>query len=240
MSKKPTREEIAQRCARRLTIARVRAGFPRPTDAIEEHGFPRRAYFAHEAGKRVPEPERRKRYAEAFGVSDKWLAGQGDDEVNQLNQNDTILDISPSQTAAVRRIPILSGNDIRKFADGEGVRVMATQDIPVPAQLNLSADSFGYEIPANDVSMMYGEGGQSFPPGSMLIIDRQAEIIPGSYVIADVEGFEQLIVRRYIASLPNMTTGYELEAINPAFKPLTVRDTKCRILGRAVWTMTRL
>lgn len=238
MRKKPPRIDVAQKIAARLIEARKNAGFPRAIDAINAHGWPRRTYFAHEAGTRLPNEARRRCYAKAYGVSVKWLSGK--DEINQLTNLSDSLAMKSSPIREIKSIPIFTGSEIKTLSCGGKVNMASASRIPIPNGVNISGDACAWMIPADDFSMTSSEGA-SFPPLSIVIIDRKASWTPGCYVIADVSGHNDLILRRYSASAPNMKKDFELLALHQDYKIISVdTETSCNIIGRAVYLLSPL
>ena len=240
MSEDANRQQFAKMLAERLKTARRNAGFPRAIDAVRECGWIRRTYFANEAGSRTPGPDQRRRYAERYGVDEKWLAGK-DSAINQLIQKDNKQSTKASPSGGIRRIPLFQGSDICLMLSGD--LMPAAKTLPIPEDLQVSDDAFGWSVPSDDYSMTAGAsaGGESFPPNTLLVIDPAASIQPGAFVLAMVEGFPNPVLRRYLAPLPDMADDYELGSLNPAFKTIaSAKHTACRIVGKAVYAINKL
>lgn len=248
----PTRQAIASR----IKFAR-KLKFHRAIDAIEEleqrYGKKRSSYYSHESGARLPDDEDIGRYAELFGVTPEFIRyGSGsevykgtatainEDEseasVVAINQYRRQSDLKSSHIHPVRLIIILSAEQIRTLSAGGDLATMSGSTLPVPDFLAASPDSFAYLIPSHDFSMVAASG-PSYAPGACVVIDPQRQIAPGDRVYADIEGFDEPVVRKFVAARP-FTTGlkFRLEAFNPAFDPIELSDPQeIRVLARVIW-----
>lgn len=251
-----------EQIAHRLKRARARR-FKTAGKAIEElearWGIKRRTYFSHEAGERTPSDRDIERYAELFGVTPQYLRyGDGsevfdsaEEIVNEdedkglprlINQGVEQFKLNPSHNHPVRFIVILSANEIRKISTGQGdLAKMSGRSLPVPDFLSASRHSFAYIIPQNDMAMMTDRG-QSFGPGTCLIIDQEREIAPGDFVLVEHADFAAPLFRTFRAVAPykpGMT--FELSAFNPAYQNILV-DAAAKVIsiGRVIWAQLQL
>jgi hypothetical protein len=144
-------------------------------------------------------------------------------EVNQLTANNDDFPINPSQIGAVRRIPILSGNDVTQFRAGKRDFPMG-RTLILPQSDTLTETTFGYQIPYDDHSMA-GADGLPFPAGMECTFDSAREIQPGDFLLIRPKGMAGWLFRQYQAGLPiSMAKEFTLRAINPSVEPIRVTD----------------
>lgn len=227
------------------------------SDAIEElerkHGKKvKAAYYSHRSGMRMPNDDTLRIYAELFDVPFEYLRlGIGADKIEteaaainkdesvasvvSINQHRQQLDIKPSQTPFARSIPILSAEQIRMLGAGGDLATMSGRTLPTPDFLTPGPDSFAYFIPPHDFSMVAASG-PSYAPGACVVIDPQRQIAPGDRVYADIEGFDEPMIRKFVA-VRSFTPGlrFRLEAFNPAFQAIEVTEpAQVRVLARVI------
>ncbi len=228
------------------------------SDAIEElerrYGKKAKAaYYSHRRGVRLPDDATLRNYAELFEVTFEYLrTGAGAElfetdpvpinkaesagSVIQINQHRQQTDLKSSHIHPVRFIIILSAEQIRLIGAGGDLATMSGSTLPVPDFLSASPDSFAYFIPSHDFSMVAASG-PSYGPGACVVIDPQRQIAPGDRVYADIEGFDEPVIRKFVAARP-FTSGlkFRLEAFNPAFEAIEVIDpAQIRVLARVIW-----
>jgi len=218
---------------KRLQQARIKSGFAKPIDAIRRFGWPRDSYYKRESGTRKIMPEELSTYAAAYGVSVIWLMHGISPQSNHNAQN---IPIKPLNNLDRHEIPLL-GSDTLGQLDNliKGGTIVSDKKVAVPEFIKTGIRAIAYLIPDNDLSML-GERGDTFPPGTMLIIDPDKEIIPGNYILALPDNFELPVLRRYEAiRSPSPKTPFTLSALNPAYQPIVVNSSEsCRIIGRLV------
>lgn len=229
------------------------------SDAIEElerlHGKKAKAaYYSHRSGTRLADDDTLRIYAELFDVPFEYLRlglgaeeiEAGDTQINEdesdasvgsINQHKQEIDAKASHKRGVRFIPILSADQIRDLSAGRGdLAQMSGRTLPVPDFLNASSDSFAYFIPTNDFSMVAASG-PSYAPGACIVIDPQRQITPGDRVYAEIDGFDEPVVRKYVAArayAPGVK--FRLEAFNPAFAAIEVTErAQVRFMARVIW-----
>lgn len=246
--------------AQRLRQARMRK-FKTAALAVEalnkQGGVKRRTYYSHEAGERTPSEADLRLYSELFGVTPEYLrygtgaeqlesepadgSGDGDGSINQAGEQ---LEIISSHNPKVRFIVVLSAGEIGQLATNRGdLANMSGRRLPVPDFLDASAQSFIYIMPDDDLSMATLDS-QSIPPGTIICIDLDqtvAPILPGRFVLARLKGYDEPLIRRYVADRPyNATSPFTLEALNPSYKPIDVSaPSDCELIGRIILTSNR-
>lgn len=161
------------------------------------------------------------------------------DQINQVLQQS---ESKASHNPSTRLIVILTASEIRKLSTGKGgLAKMSGPMLPVPDFLDASRRAFGYQIPADDISMV-SPSGLSFNAGGVCTIDPDAPIPPGKYVLAIIRGEPEPMLRQYIASGPYAPgRPFELHALNPAYKPIVVTNkSACLFIGRVISFITLL
>jgi hypothetical protein len=230
-----------------------------------------RTYQSHEAGERRPKLAVLWRYCEAFEVPIRYILFGDNAQIYEMearaqarrigvklkidqteddsepraapiNQAIESAKVNSSHNTPIRFIRVLSAKEILDLNTGRGdLTEMSGQLLPVPSFLNVSRHSFSYKIPEHDQSMVAKEG-LSIGPGSYVGVDLEAKIFPGNYVLANLVGYDEPVVRVYKAARP-YTSGvpFTLEALNPAFGPIHISaPSECLLLARISFTTTLL
>jgi len=217
----------------RLEQAQKERGFEKPIDAIRRFGWPRDSYYKQLRGVRRIMPEELSQYAAAYKVSVIWLMHGISAKSNHDAQN---IPIKTLNDLDIREIPLLNSNILGTLDDFiKGGTLVSEKSVVVPEFAQVGSRAIAYLIPDNDLSML-GERGDTFPPGTMLIVDPDKAIVPGNYILALPAQFEVPILRRYEATKsPSKNTPFTLSALNPAYQPVVVNNPEsCRIIGRLV------
>lgn len=139
----------------------------------------------------------------------------------------------------IRHIPILQDRLIAGYLSGERAADMMEDTIPVTSDLKAGPRAFGYRVAEGDRSMTRANG-RGFLPGTPLVIDPDAPISPGCYVLAKPRARASYLLRRYQAAFDHDgTQPFTLEAVNPSFEAIRVTDPDSwEIAGRVIWVMT--
>lgn len=199
----------------RLLQARRRAGYETAREAADAHGWNKNTYKSHENGKRGVRASVAQRYAAAFGVSAGWIL-TGEQAPDWANGSGAKLYNVP-----IRRIPKISYVSAGRFtkvsdpyAAGDGESYVSIDDTDVGSR------AFALEIQGD--SML-----PDFRPGEVIVIDPDAALKPGDYVIAKTEGTEEATFKKYrprgfdddgreIIELMPLNDDYPSETINAA------------------------
>lgn len=217
----------------RLQKARIDRGFKTAISAVRRFGWPERSYYKHESGERRIMPEELSAYAVAYKVSVIWLMHGVSPQSNHDAQN---IPIKPLSDLDIREVPLLNSQSLRELDDFiRGGILVSDRSVVVPEFIQVGNRTIAYVIPDSDLSML-GERGDTFPPGTMLIVDPDKAIIPGNYILTQPENFDAPILRRYEAvRSPSKYTPFTLSALNQAYQPIVIGDPEsCRIIGRLV------
>ena len=140
-----------------------------------------------------------------------------------INQIPRQFETTSIHNSGIRLIPILSASELRTGVNGRGeASTVSSHKLPVPQSLNAGEHSYSFRIPEHDLSMLSKEG-ISFAPGTYLVADADAPILPGRYVIAIIEGFEEPLFRTFKSARPySPGTPFTLEALNGAYEPIHI------------------
>ena len=217
----------------RLQKARIDRGFKTAISAVKRFGWPERSYYKHESGERRIMPEELSAYATAYKVAVIWLMHGVSPQSNHNAQN---IPIKPLSTLDIREVPLLSSQSLEELDDFiRGGILVSDKSVVVPESAQVGNRTIAYIIPEDDLSML-GERGDTFPPGTVLVIDPDRVITPGNYILAQPAGFDLPVLRRYEAvHSPSKNTPFTLSALNLAYQPIVVNNPEsCRILGRLV------
>lgn len=205
-------------------------GHPAISDAeIEAQALLNRKKLQKRLGGRVPEPER----TVALINGDKSVTSEL--PVNHVSQQP---ETNPIHNLGVRFIPVLSARDIRHIITGRGgLATMSGHKLPVPQSLSAGEHSYSYQIPDDDLSMISAMGA-SFGPGTHIVVDPAAAILPGKYVLVMLQGFDEPLFRIYKAAKPySPGVPFALHALNAAYDPIQVKDqTRVESIQRVIYT----
>lgn len=156
-----------------------------------------------------------------------------------INQDIELIETNTIHNPIDRSRVILTASEIRKLSTGRGdLATMSGPMLSVPDFLNPSRHSFWYRVPAIDVSMApTSREGHSFPPGGIGLFDQEAKILPGDYVLAYLDDWDEPVMRQYVASRAySAGASFKLEALNPAYEPIEIPlKSKCRYIARLVF-----
>jgi hypothetical protein len=264
MAKILTPEEMARSV--RIKIARLRR-YPRRKDALviwrAETGMSDDIYVSYEVGRRSPKRHTQKILEHLFGVEPKgWILDGGGEtyedllamldeveaqaaktasaarEINPLTQYKVA---NPSPEGSIRHISLLSAREIHQYLAGVwGNTEMSAPRLPIPSGVEAGPRAFGHVVPHHDLSMV-SAGGISIPPGTILVVDPDQDVLSGNLMLIAPAGSEWWLLRQYEAALPlSIAAEFTLRASNPSIPPITVSDRGTWVIGgRLIYTMHR-
>lgn len=155
-------------------------------------------------------------------------AGKSATSVVGVNQVLRQIETTTVHNQGVRFIPVLSTGEIENFLSGRGVPAMQGRTLPVPQSIQVGEHSYSYQIPEHDLSMVSREG-MSLAPGTFIVADPEAPILPGKLVFVALDDDEP-VVRIYRAARPYKPgIPFTLEAFAQAYDPITVSQTSNRV-----------
>jgi hypothetical protein len=250
----------------RLKIARLRR-YPRKKDALvvwtAETGMSEDSYTSYEVGRRQPGIPALQVLERLFGVEPKgWLVhGAGESyqdllamldeaEAQAAKATTAAREINPltqykvaksSPEGSIRHISLLSAREIHQYLAGVwGNTEMSAPRLPIPSEVEAGPRAFGHVVPHHDLSMV-SAGGISIPPGTILVVDPDQDVLSGNLMLIAPAGSEWWLLRQYEAALPlSIAAEFTLRASNPSIPPITVSDRgKWVIGGRLIYTMHR-
>lgn len=210
MTKDVERREREERAAR-LRLARKLAGFSGPQAVADRFGFKLNTYKAHESGRNGFSATQGDEYADAFGVSRKWLylnIGAPEDE------DEATVHVVP--VLAMVSAGILTRDDVRDEALG----TLHLTNLP-------PGDWIALRVVGHSMDRVS-------PPDSTILVNRQdRQLVPGGlYVIADEHG--NATYKRYRPGPPPrfepFSSDLDLEPIFPDQEPVIVGRVKRTML----------
>lgn len=202
MSKDVERREREERAAR-LVWARKNAGYSGPQAVADQFGFNVNNYKAHESGRNGFSATIGDQYADAFGVSRKWL---------YLN----IGEPTDTEEGTVHAVPVLAmvsaGVLMQDAVRDEAIGEIRLSDLP-------PGDWIALRVVGSSMDRIS-------PPDSTILVDRRdRRLVPNAlYVIADEDG--NATYKRYRPGPPPrfepVSTDKDLEPIYPQNEPVIV------------------
>lgn len=232
-------------------------------DLTRQHHISHQTYYWHERGERAPKMLVLRTYAAFFNVPlDYLLYGEGADFYegeartiarakgrvlrvdisrgsdvmlsNSVNQQRTLKKNQLPNSEGIRFSIKLMAEDVKNIAAGRvKLADISGEKLPVPPNLSLSEDVAWWQIPDYDHSMA-GQGDETFPPGTLCLVDMQADIEPRRFVVALLASQSEPVVRRYVSDrrwAPGVK--FRLEALNPETETIRI-DTPgdCLLIAR--------
>lgn len=144
-----------------------------------------------------------------------------------------------SITVEIRHIPILPPEKISAWLAGErSYAMLSAKPLPIPDLPNLGPRTWAHMIAAGDFSMT-GMGDISYPPGTILTVNPDQEIIPGDRMAIRLRSRVEWLVRRYQAPWPlpadlAKAQEFTLVAINQSFEAIRVTNPRDWEVGGCV------
>ena len=85
---------------------------------------------------------------------------------------------------------------------------------------------------------MVSNAGASFGAGTYIVVDPDAVILPGKYVLVVLKGFEEPLFRIYKAARPyEVGVHFTLQALNPAYDQISIKDPgQVESIQRVIYT----
>lgn len=201
----------------RLRAARIAAGFKSARDAAKANGWVESSYRGHEAGPRAVSRDAAIEYAEAYKVSLSWLlTGREDGERHGGDSAVTTRGASlRNERIGLRIVPLLDPWDKEKMREKDYAKVLAESKGEVAiAEPGLSTELRAIRVYDGSMSPRINEG-------DAVIVDPHAPIEPDRFVVAEVPGYKNQLVRRLEYAADGMV---KLIADNPKWgEPLVMK-----------------
>lgn len=203
--------DAPMRIHERLANLRKMHGYTQQRVA-EALGISRGAYANYEIGTREPDAKTLSALAELYGVSVDYLVGRTD---NPALPSETVT----AEKGDVLRIPIVG-----KTHCGEPIWANEHIEgwIELPPNSLAKGNYFALYVEGDSMSPM-------IPDGSLIIVRQQPSVENGQIAVVLWDDENEAHVRRvYVDEKQKLVT---LQAVNPAYPPITVKPNKVRILG---------
>lgn len=212
--------------AARLRKAREEAGFADAQSAADHFNWKYTTYRSHETQGKGGRSfsDFAEIYASAFGTTAAWLL---------FGEKET----APEDDIRVpnRMVPIMSMASYEELIEvADGKKPSSDRRIPIGSRMDLSPRAFAIEI--SGLSMV-GPGDRSFRPGDQVLIDPEAPLDPGCFILVGVEreGRRELLLRKFTPVEHGSNDAYALVPLNRDFATINVPGSAIvRIIGRAV------
>ncbi|MBC3948323.1 LexA family protein [Pseudomonas folii] len=176
---------------------------------------------AWESDKNVPRPQRLKAISEALGVSVSYLMGESDPEPQETSNVGPV-----RQPKLLYHYPVVSWvtagawtEAVQPFPDGFSDRYE-------PSDYNSKGAAFWLEVRGDSMTSL---SGTSIPEGMLILVDTEADVRPGKFVIAKLPNSEEATFKKLVEDAGRRY----LKPLNPAYSMIECSDD-CRIIGVAV------
>ena len=132
--------------------------------------------------------------------------------------------------ATGRRVPLISGVQAGMWAEIQDNFYPGEADEWVtPEHSRPQKHAFALRVDSDSMTSQI-PGALSFPEGTILIVDPEAEALPGSYVIAKDVVTQKATFKR----LMHDAGRWFLRPLNPAYETQEIDDPAIRIIGRVI------
>lgn len=167
--------------------------------------------------------------ARILGYSADWLDNEkGPEKPAAINEEHARYgDNFAPPSAPVRMLPIVAFANAGNFQEVIDSFEPGDADNYYPAPPGVALSNSAYWTTVSGFSMKNPNGGQSFPPGTMILVEPEDKSPPnGSFVIARLPDTHEATFKRL-----NYEDGlFHLEPLNPQYKIITV-DQPLEIIG---------
>jgi phage repressor protein C with HTH and peptisase S24 domain len=218
----------------RLRQARKNAGYGTAREAAEAFGWNVNTYKSHENGKRGFHNEA-ERYAEDFRVPLEWLLA-GKNAPTWARDGTGVA----TRAVATTRAPVIPWVEVERYLaypEGSMPADLAIHYLQIDADPRMGRRIFFLYVEGESMIAKPPTGGVSFQPGDIVGFDPEAKHKPGDFVLAQVDGEDRPLFRKYqsrgkgaggvqILDLVPLNEDYETTRIDG--------DKPGRILGRLV------
>ncbi|HHR6399544.1 LexA family protein [Providencia alcalifaciens] len=123
-----------------------------------------------------------------------------------------------------QKIPVLSYVQAGNFTDYAPNQIYDEDLEFIETTLRVSPLSFALKVIGDSMTNPYGL--PSIPEGSTVIVDPNAEIVSGKFVVARLQGTDEVTVKRYVIDGPNKF----LMPLNPRYNNIPINGN-CEIIG---------
>lgn len=217
----------------RLKNARELRGYETATDAAKAFGWNVNTYRSHENGNRGYKQVDAKKYARALQVPVTWLLlGEGDISIKGLTQ----------PIAPLRRVPVISFVSAGKMTEisdpyevGSGDSLVSLDD-----SSDVGPNAFALYVKGDSMTSLTGI---SFEDGEVIVIDPDAPITPGCFVVARRDNEDEATFKKYrLSSIDqNGVENIDLVPLNPDHPTIHLNaDNPGKIIGRVIRQIKKL
>ena len=177
----------------RLKQIRRERGYDTATAAASAFGWNVNTYRSHENGHRgLPEKTARK-YARAYQVPASWLLFGDEREAVNSRGNDNVRPVS------TRRVPLISWVSAGLMKDvsdpyevGSGVDEVTLDDAR-----DVGPRAFALRVQGDSMLARPLGGDDSFADGDVIVVDPDAPIEPGRFVVAKTANQQEAVFKKY-------------------------------------------
>jgi len=202
----------------RLRWARENAGYGSARAAAAAIGEAESTYRAYETGLRRFDADKAKLFARMYQVAPEWL----------------LLGIETAGSPPWgRRIPVIDHTQAAiKDVVNDPYSVSVSREVAIPDASHLSPNAFALDV---KYEAMTHDGPDSFKVGETIICDPHAEVKPGDYILAFVEGSEEVVFRKYHLVADGKDQVIQLVPLNKSWPTITIdSDHPGHVVGRIV------
>lgn len=177
--------------AARLRYARKLRHYATATDAAKAHDWQKDTYISHENGNRNFKKEDARKYARAFNVSVTWLVyGEGRGPSDEAGPGN----VAP---VATRRVPLISWIEAGKMTEVTDPWEIGSGEEEVSLDKARDVGPRAFALSVRGDSMYSLVGPHSFSEGDTIIVDPDAPLSPGCFVVAKSDIEESATFKKY-------------------------------------------
>ena len=217
----------------RLKHARAKRGFSTATEAANAFGWNKNTYRSHENGHRNFTKDDAQKYGRRLQVSVSWLL-LGNREFSEHS--------SMHPEVGLRRVPVLSFADAGRMTETSDPHEVQVGDelVSLDESTDVGERAFAVYVKGDSMSSTIA---MSFDDGDIIIIDPDAVIIPGCFVVAKVNGGDEATFNKFRLVSPAQTNPrvIDLVPLNPDYPTIHINAANPGIIiGRAIRLIKKL
>lgn len=161
--------------------------------------------------------------AEVTGCSFQWLATGHDMAIGNVSQM--------SSKHKTTFVPLISWVQAGDFCDNPDVVPAEHCDKWYPCPVPIGPRGYALKVQGDSMTSIY-PGGKSYPPGTIIYVDPDKQVINGASVIAHIDGTNDVTFKVYIEDAGEKF----LKPINPQYRNIAITE-ETRICGVVVCKM---
>jgi len=177
-----------------------------------------------ERGQQSTTPEKLKRIMDVLGIK-LTQAGQGTDSTQDSGMSNVQMALQPSR--GPREYPLISWVIAGEWAESCDNFAPGVADTWIASVENAGVNGFWLDVRGDSMTC---SGNPSFPEGSRILVQPEADLVSGKYYVVKLENGESTF-KQYIEDAGHRY----LRPLNPSYRTIQI-DGDCKVIGRVIDT----